>query len=228
MARTQVRLTGSLPRAAGSPAARPAPIAAVRDPGAAYSLLHSVRRKILRSLSEPDSASGLSRRLRLPRQVLNYHIKEMARARLLRAAGRRKRRALFEQFYVASAMAYVLSPEILGSLAADAGLPQDRLSAEFLLGLGGQLQRELSYAVERSQKAGKRLATWSLSSELRFTSAGQRADFVGTLEAAVLKAVAAHSSPSEAAGERGRPYRLILGCYPISGRGRPSPSEEER
>jgi hypothetical protein len=187
-----------------------------------------VRRKILRSLSEPDSASGLSRRLRLPRQVLNYHIKEMARARLLRAAGRRKRRALFEQFYVASAMAYVLSPEILGSLAADAGLPQDRLSAEFLLGLGGQLQRELSYAVERSQKAGKRLATWSLSSELRFTSAGQRADFVGTLEAAVLKAVAAHSSPSEAAGERGRPYRLILGCYPISGRGRPSPSEEER
>src|SRR5215475_14989814 len=105
MARTRVRVEGSLPQAAGSPAARPAAVGAVRDRGAAYCLLHPVRRRILESLREPDSASGLSRRLRVPRQVLNYHIKEMARARLLRAAGRRRRRALFEQFYVASARA---------------------------------------------------------------------------------------------------------------------------
>src|SRR5271155_317559 len=92
----------------------------VREPAQAAILLHHpLRLKILAALLEPDSATGVARRMNLPRQTVNYHVRELARARFLARAGRRRRRHLFEQCYVATAHGYVLSPEMLGSLAAD-------------------------------------------------------------------------------------------------------------
>jgi len=219
MARTQVRSMKRTPRMVGKRAVRPSSIRAIRDAGAAYSLLHPIRRRILESLREPDSASGLARRLEMPRQVLNYHVKEMARARLLRPAGRRKRRALFEQYYVASAVGYVLSPEILGSLAAGPYAAQDRFSAETLLAIAGQIQKEVSYAAECAEAAGKRLATFSLASEIRFASPEQRAQFVQAIEEAVLSAIRRFSGPVDSGSEensQARPYRFVVGSYPIS------------
>ncbi len=192
MARTQVRSTRLLPPSGGSSAARPSAIGAVRDAGSAYSLLHPIRRRILESLREPDSASGLARRLHMPRQVLNYHVKEMARARLLRPAGRRKRRAFFEQCYVASAVGYVLSPQILGELSAKPGAARDRFSATFLMGLASQIQSEVGDAMERAEQEGKRVS------------------------------IERHTTPYRDAGGKvgeGRAYRLVLGCYPIAEKG---------
>ena len=218
MARSQVRLTRPIPRAAGSRAARPVQIRAVQDAGSAYSLLQPIRRRILESLREPDSASGLARRLQMPRQVLNYHVKEMARARLLKPAGRQKRRALFEQYYVASALGYVLSPEIMGKLAVNAEPAQDRFSAGFLMAAANQIQKEVGHATERAEASGKRLATLGMNSEMRFVSAEQRAQFAEALESAVLGVIERYSSPfsdSEGKPTEGSAYRLLLGCYPI-------------
>jgi hypothetical protein len=216
------------PRSAGSHAARPAQVRAVRDAGSAYSLLNPIRKRILESLREPDSASGLARRMRMPRQVLNYHVKEMARARLLRPAGRRKRRALFEQCYVASAVAYVLSPEIMGPLAARPDSARDRSSAGFLLGMANQVQGEVSYALERAEAEGKRLATLGMSSQIRFLTAEQRTQFSQALDSAVLSVIERFASPFQ--GESGEPapgraYRLVLGCYPIAAPGASGRSE---
>jgi hypothetical protein len=173
-------------------------------------------------LREPDSATGLARRLRMPRQVLNYHVKEMARVQLLQPAGRRKRRALFEQCYVASAMGYVLSPEILGKLSANLDIAKDRFSAAFLVGMANRIQSEVGYAIERAEAAGKRLATLGLNSEFRFVAAEQRAEFAQALEAAVQSVVERYTSPFRDADGKagdGRAYRLMLGCYPISEKG---------
>jgi DNA-binding transcriptional ArsR family regulator len=221
MARTQVRIGRRPPRSAGSATTRPSLVRAVRDTGSAYSLLHPIRRRILEFLREPDSASGLARRLRMPRQVLNYHVKEMARARLLRPAGRRKRRALFEQCYVASAVAYVLSSEIMGSLAARPPSARDRFSASFLLGMANQVQEEVGFAMERAEEAGKQLATLGLSSLVRFHSAEQRAQFAHALDSAILSVIERYTAPFRDAGGvagKGRAYRLVLGCYPIAER----------
>lgn len=194
----------------------------VRDSESAYSLLHPIRRRILELLREPDSATGLARRLRMPRQVLNYHIKEMARVRLLQPAGRRKRRALFEQRYVASAVGYVLSSEILGKLSANLDMAKDRFSVAFLVGMANRIQSEVGYAMERAEEAGKRLATMGLNSEFRFVAAGQRAEFAQALEAAVQSVVERYTSPLQDAGGKagdGWAYRLMLGCYPIAEEG---------
>src|SRR5208282_6526139 len=143
----------------------------VADLNRASALLHPLRLRILDALREPDSAAGLARRLRLPRQKINYHVRELARAHFLERAGRRRRRNMTEQRYVARARGYVLSPELLGVLQADCSRVEDVFSASYLLALSAQLQSELGRAAQEAEAQGKRLATMSLISELRFESA---------------------------------------------------------
>jgi DNA-binding transcriptional ArsR family regulator len=191
----------------------------LREPAQAAVLLHHpLRLKILSALLEPDSATGVARRMKLPRQTVNYHVREMARARLLIRAGRRRRRRLFEQCYVATARGYVLSPELLGNLAADPAQIRDTLSAKYLLALASKLQSELARSLELATAAGKRLATFSINSELRFTSPEQRAAFTEDLQRSIVEVAARHSSPFtnlDGSAAEGRPFRLMAGCYPI-------------
>jgi len=196
-----------------------ASLALVRTAQQAAALLyHPLRSRILASLRNPDSAANLARRLSLPRQTVNYHVRELAKSRLLLRAGRRRRRQFYEQCYVASAHAYVLSPEILGSLGGDSSVTQDRFSSTFLLGLAGQIQSELGKVSALAQRSGQTIATFSLNATLRFISAAQRAAFADDLERNILGVIARHSSPAtKADGSRseGRPFRLAVGCYPI-------------
>lgn len=215
MARSQVRLKTSLPRRSTR---RSSSLSLVRHQAPAYSLLHPLRRRILEALREPDSASGVARRLRLPRQLVNYHVGEMARARLLLPAGRRQRRNFLDRCYVASARGFLLSPEILGPLAADSRVTQDRFSAAYLLGLAGQIQSELGRVSALAGESGKSIATFSMNSTLRFISAQQRAAFAEDLERSILAVIARHSSPAlnpDGSPAKGRPFRLAVGCYPI-------------
>jgi len=190
----------------------------IREDGRAAALLHPLRRRILEALREPDSAAGLARRLQLPRQKVNYHVRELARGHFLERAGRRRRRNMTEQRYVARARGYVLSPELLGVLQADRSRVEDVFSASYLLALSAQVQAELGVARSEAEAQGKRLATLSLVSELRFESGEQRAEFAKELQRAVADVVARYSSPYRAAdgsAGRGRPFRLVAGCYPI-------------
>lgn len=191
----------------------------VREPAQAAALLHHpLRLKILAALMEPDSATGVARRMNLPRQTVNYHVRALARARFLTRAGRRRRRHLFEQCYVATARGYVLSPELLGKLAADPAQVADTLSAKYLVGLASKVQSELARSEELAAAAGKRLATLSINTELRFTSPEQRAAFTGALQRAIVEVAGRHSSPfanSDGTLAEGRPFRLVVGCYPI-------------
>jgi len=128
---------------------------------------------------------------------------------------------MFEQCYVATARGYVLSPELLGTLAADPAQVEDTFSAKYLLGLASKIQAELARASQLAAKEGKRLATLSLNTELRFTSPEQRAAFTEELQRAIVEVVGRHSSPyrnDDGSAAKGRPFRLVLGCYPISER----------
>jgi DNA-binding transcriptional ArsR family regulator len=186
---------------------------------AAVLLYHPLRLKILAALLEPDSASGVARRMNLPRQTINYHVRELAKARLLSRAGRRRRRRLYEQCYVATARGYALSPELLGKLAADPSQVADAFSAAYLIGLASKMQSELGRVSALAEKAGKRLATLSINTELRFLSPEQRAQFTCELQAAIVDVVGRHTAPyrnADGTNAAGRPFRLVLGCYPIS------------
>lgn len=174
-----------------------------------------LRREILGHARTPASAATIAAAMGRPRQVVNYHVRELARAGFLRKAGRHKKRGLVEQRYVVSARAYMLAPEVLGSGdAAPAPASADKTSAAYLLALSTRLQRELSESWREAEARGTPLPLLSLDSEFGFSSAGQRARFAEALTRAITTVVAEHTTPCSPS------YRLVLGCYP-----QPSPSK---
>lgn len=200
-------------------AASPSNLELLRDLAQASALFHHpLRLKILAALLEPDSATGVARRMNLPRQTVNYHVRELAKAGLLARSSRRRRRRLFEQCYVATACGYVLSPELLGALAADPSQVADTLSAKYLLGLASKLQSDLACSLDPAAAAGKRFAALSLNTELCFKSPELQAAFAEELQRAILGVVARYSSPfgmADGTPAEGRLFRLVLACYPI-------------
>ena len=184
----------------------------------ASALLHPLRLRILDALREPDSAAGLARRFRLPRQKVNYHMRELARNRFLERAGQRRRRNMIERRYRTTATGYILSPELLGRLGLSLPQAEDAFSASYLLGVLALAQSELGRASREAAAQSKRLTTLSISSELRFESAEQRAKFAVELRRTVVDAIGRFAAPytlEDGSHAPGRPYRLILGCYPI-------------
>lgn len=188
------------------------------DPGTAAAVLDPLRLRILEAAQEPASAATIALSLSLPRQRVNYHVKALAAAGLLRKAGTRKKRNMVEQRYVASARSYVIAPKVLGPMAADPRDIADPLSAAHLISLAARTQDEVATAARQAAAVDKRLATMSIAADVRFCSAKQRAAFARALSAAITEVVAAHASAfADEAGTpaKGRPYRLVVGCHPI-------------
>ena len=199
-----------------------APIGVIREAPKAGALLKPLRREILAQARTPVSAAGIAAAMKRPRQVINYHVRELARAGFLKRAGRVRKRGLYEQRYIVSAQAFVLAPELLGVMdaaAAGAAAASDKASASYLLMLATRLQKELSESWRKAEAAGTPLPLLSLDTEFAFASSGHRARFARALTEAITQVVAEHtvagrgadSSTSHRAGGR---YRLILGCYP--------------
>ena len=191
-----------------------APVGVIREAPKAGALLKPLRREILAHARTPVSAAGIAAVMKRPRQVINYHVRELARAGFLKRAGRVRKRGLYEQRYVVSAQAFVLAPEMLGAL--DATAPQataDKAGAAYMLMLATRLQRELSESGRRSSASSTPLPLLALDTEFGFSSAADRARFAQALSTAITAVVAEHTTPADRCTE-GR-YRMVLGCYPI-------------
>lgn len=191
----------------------------VRSPRRAATLLaHPLRARILHNAREPISASDIARVLRQPRQRVNYHVRLLARDGFLEPVAQQKKRNMVEQQYVASARAYVLTPEVLGEAAPDPAAVVDAASASQLVAMCARAQTEVATVMEAASAAGLRVRTLSMQSDIRFETVQQRAEFTQALLEAISDVVARHSSPfTTEAGDAapGRPFRLMLGCYPI-------------
>jgi DNA-binding transcriptional ArsR family regulator len=183
----------------------------VASAGRAAALLDPLRLKLLEGLREPDSAAGLARRLRLPRQRVNYHLRELEKQRLVELVGRRRRGNCTARLLRATAQAYVISPAALGGVAVDPAAVQDRFSAAYLLAVAARALRDVGELDARAQKTGRRLATLTLEAEVRFASADARAGFANELAGAVAR-LASKYHDEKAPG--GRPFRFVIAGHP--------------
>ena len=183
----------------------------IRDKQQAASLLQGERPRLLALLREPGSASSLARHLQLPRQKVNYHLKELEKAGLVTFVAERKARNCMERFIQATARAYVISPEILAELGEDEASQRDRFSADYLLYLAGRTIAELGAHKQAAQAQGKRLATLSLDTEIRFATAADRNAFAEELATALAALGAKYH---RATAEDGRIFRLVTQVYP--------------
>jgi DNA-binding transcriptional ArsR family regulator len=191
----------------------------IEDPAAAVVALDPVRARLLAELSEPASASAVAGRLGLPRQKVNYHLRALEAHGLVHPAGERRWGGLTERVLVASAASYVVSPAAMGAAASDPARAADRLSARYLVSLAARVVREVAALVRVAERAGKRLPTLAVDTEVRFRSAAERAAFTEELAAAVTELVARYHDP-DAPG--GRAHRLLVAAHPI-----PAPALDE-
>jgi hypothetical protein len=189
-----------------------APVGVIREAPRAGVLLKPLRREILAHAREPVSAAGIAAAMKRPRQVINYHVRQLARAGFLRRAGRVRKRGLTEQRYVVSAHAYVLAPDVLGDMDATKAAAADTTGTAYLLMLATRLQRELSESWRAAASEDTPLPLLSMDTEVAFRSAADRTRFAAALSEAVTRVVADHTTPTRRAGES---FRLVLGCYPL-------------
>jgi DNA-binding transcriptional ArsR family regulator len=204
-------------------------MAVVTESEAATALLDPRKERILAAAREPASATEIARGLGLPRQRVHYHVRELERAGLLRPAGRRRRRNLVEQRFVATSRSYALAPELLGALAADWREVPDARSPAYLLALTEQVRSDLARLLSDAEGAATESApTMSLKAQFRLETEAQRTAFLAALREAVVTVIARHTSPDRREGGRtggGRVHRLLLACYPLAGEEPPSRRE---
>lgn len=184
----------------------------IDDPAAATVALDPVRNRLLSELREPASAATLAHRVGLPRQKVNYHLRTLESHGLVRLAGNKRWGGLTERRLVATASAYVVSPSAMGPAAVDLEREMDRLSASYLIALAARVTREVADLVGRTSQAGKRLATLSVDTVIRFRSAKERAAFSDELTEAINRLVAKYHDESAPGG---RPHRLVLMAHPL-------------
>lgn len=184
----------------------------IDQPAAATVALEPTRSRLLAELATPASAATLAGRVGLTRQKVNYHLNALEAHGLVTLAEERKWGGLTERLMVASAASYVVSPRAMGPIASDPERTVDRLSASYLIALGARVIREVGDLVRRAKEEGKRLATLSIDSEVRFRSAADRAAFTHELSHAIAALVAKYHDESAPGG---RAHRLVVVAHPL-------------
>jgi hypothetical protein len=177
----------------------------VQSPEKAAVLLQPGRLGLLEGLVEPDSAAGLARRMGVPRQKMNYHLRELERQGFLELVEERRKGNCMERIVRATARAFLIAPHAGKTTAAD------RFSAAYLVSTAARVIRELATLGLRARHAGKRIATLTLETEIRFATAESRTAFAEELTASIAHLAAKYHHEH---AEGGRRFRLIAASYP--------------
>jgi len=179
---------------------------------AAGALLNPLRRSILKALAAPGSATTVADTIGTPRQLVNYHLRVLERAGLVEEVGTRQRRGLTERLVRATAAHYLVSPDAIAQLGGSTADVSDRFSATYQVAVAARTIREVAALASLARKAGQRLTTLSLDTEIRFATPAARAAFGDELVETVNNLVAKYH---DATATNSRAYRLFAGAHPV-------------
>ena len=186
-------------------------VAVIESAEAAEVSLDPTRARLLAALAVPGSASSLAATLGLPRQRINYHLRELERHGLLHLVEERRKGNCTERVLQADAASFVISPSALGAVEPDPGRAPDQLSARWLLAVAARLVRDVGTLLSGSEEAGKPVATFAADAEIRFASAADRAECARELSE-FLAGLAERYDDRRAGG--GRRHRLVVALHP--------------
>ena len=183
----------------------------IEDPEVAEVSLDPTRSQLLAELAEPGSATMLARRLGLPRQNVNYHLRALEEHGLVELVEERRKGNVTERMLRATAMSYVISPVALDGVQPDPSRAPDRLSARWLIALASKLVRDVGELVTGANEARKRLATFAMDGEIRFATAADRAAFAEELAASITSLVSKYHDET---AKGGRAHRIVVAVHP--------------
>jgi DNA-binding transcriptional ArsR family regulator len=178
----------------------------------ASAVLHPLRLEILSQLRAPGSSTTLGHALGLSRQKVNYHVKELERRGLLEEVGTRQRKGCTERLFQSRALSYVVDPGALGPVqTAPSSSIRDRFSSAYLIATAARTIRDVARLRRGADRAGKKLATLTLETEVHFDTPVAQQAFLDELSETVAGLAAKYQRPSD---EGGRTYRLTVASHP--------------
>jgi len=190
-----------------------AAVQVIQSSAAAEKLLKPERLRMLELLAEPDSASGIARRMKLPRQTVNYHLRELEKEGFVEFVEQRPKGNCLERVVRAAARSYVVSAQALGRLGLDSTQVRDQFSAAYLVSAAARAIRDVSVLRQSADRKNQKLATLTAETEIRFASAQERADFTEELTTSIAQLAMKYHNDS---AEGGRSFRLLLAAYPAT------------
>ncbi|MGD8330993.1 MAG: helix-turn-helix domain-containing protein [Acidobacteriota bacterium] len=190
----------------------------------AAAMLHPVRSRLLEEFREPRSAAEVARALDLPRQRIGHHVRVLRDSGLLEKAGERRRGNFVEKLLQTSARVYVIAPQALGALGRDPEALRDRFSSEYLVASATRTIRDLTALRRHAADSGKKLATITLETEVRFAGPEQQAAFAQELGDALISLTAKYHDED---ADGGRRFRFSVGGYPATSPADTLPPDQE-
>ena len=169
---------------------------------------HPLRLQVLAALRSPDSAAGVARRIGQPRQLVNYHLKELERAGLVRRSGERRAGNFVETLYRSVARSFVISPRVAWGDPRRMRALRQQHSLERLVLLGERLGRDAAALLDRAAFDDEEIASASVEAEVSFATEEDRAEFLRDYVAALGPLLKRHGH------RRGSPYRVVVAAYP--------------
>ncbi|MCP3919984.1 MAG: helix-turn-helix transcriptional regulator [bacterium] len=157
-------------------------------------MLHPTRLELLEHLDEPRSAADLARELGLPRQRINYHLRELEAQSLIERVEEKRRGRSIGRTYRRTGRAYAISTAALGALGTTPEEAMDRFSSAHQIALASRAVRDLAELQAGARAAGKKLPAF----------ASELADALAALTAKY------HDEKAP----RGRTFRFFLGAHP--------------
>ncbi|MEM7416983.1 MAG: helix-turn-helix domain-containing protein [Gemmatimonadota bacterium] len=186
-------------------------LAILQDEEAAAAVMSPLRRRILSALAEPGSATTVGHEIGVPRQKVNYHLRALEDAGLVEHVEDRKRGNCMERIVRATARHYLIAPSVLGDLEASPEEAADRFSSDHLAAVSARTISELAELRRRADEAGKRLATLSMETGIRFATPADQQAFAEALAESLAALVAQYHDET---AEHGRWFRTAVGIHP--------------
>ncbi|MBX3117842.1 MAG: helix-turn-helix transcriptional regulator [Fimbriimonadaceae bacterium] len=166
-----------------------------------------LRLRMLEHLSVPQSATSLAVLLDLPRQQVNYHLRELERVGLVEFVEERRKGNCMERLFKCSAEAFVVAPSALGELRASPEKIQDQQSSDYLASIGARLIDDVSHLRQQSGA----VPTLTIEADIAFESDETRGAFARELAVALASlAEKYHSTNGQTA------FRLVTFSHPIA------------
>jgi len=169
---------------------------------AARSALDPARAQLLRELATPQSAAMLGAKLGIPRQKLNYHLRQLEAHGLVELHDTRAHGGLTERVLSATAAAFFVDPGLGGG--GDAAARDDRLSARYLIAVAARAVREVGRLARRGP-----VPTLTIDTTIGFATTADRGAFADELAAAVTELAAKYHK------DDGRAHRLVVAAHPL-------------
>ncbi|WP_426453184.1 ArsR/SmtB family transcription factor [Paenibacillus sp. S-38] len=179
----------------------------IESPEQAMVLLNPLRAEIAARLAEPGSAAEIARAIGEAPQRINYHLKALEKAGLVRRVGSRQVRNLVEVLYQSIARSFVLS-ERLGMKPETVRKLKDQGSLAHLIGTADRIKQDALLLMEQSDE-GEEVPSATLKFQVELGTPERRQAFVEEYARLVRELTEKYSGNAESGA-----YQVVVAVYP--------------